>query len=121
MIGIRQIGMRPKLRVLGVEASGSDISSVLSPSATADVDGSAPSAILSPEATATAAPETEQPPDSSSSDDPVSAPLSSFRKHADVIQGTNLAVQSNSAVVSSASRVGVALLAGSLAALIQTF
>ncbi|KAL5530806.1 hypothetical protein ACEPAF_7064 [Sanghuangporus sanghuang] len=92
-----QIGMRPKLRVLGVDASGSEVSSILSAAATADVDGSA-SATLSPEITATAASE------SSTSDDP----------------GTDFSVQSNSAA-SSASGVGVALLIGSFAALIQTF
>ncbi|KAL5508638.1 hypothetical protein ACEPAH_6257 [Sanghuangporus vaninii] len=100
-----QLGMRPKLRVLGVDASGSEVSSILSVAATADVDGSA-SATLSPEITATAAPETQPIPESPTGDDPP--------------QGTDFAVQSNSAA-SSASGVGVALLIGSFAALIQTF
>ncbi|KAL5512228.1 hypothetical protein ACEPAG_3513 [Sanghuangporus baumii] len=98
-----QIGMRPNLRVLGVDASGSEVSSILSVAATADVDGSA-SATLGPEITATAAAETSPTPESSTGDDP----------------GTDLAVQSNSAAP-SASGVGVVLLIGSFAALIQTF
>ncbi|EJD00753.1 uncharacterized protein FOMMEDRAFT_29588 [Fomitiporia mediterranea MF3/22] len=97
------IGMRPYLHVYGVDASGSEFESVLSPTASAEI-GSVSPAIASAVAPANEAQVTVPPADSSGNDNSE--------------QGAEKAAQTNAAI-SCTTGIGLSLFVGSIAAVIQ--
>ncbi|THH05539.1 hypothetical protein EW145_g4719 [Phellinidium pouzarii] len=93
-----QLGMRPYLHVYGIDASGPDVSSVLVSATAAAIESSVPRVV---ESSNTAAAETTQPADSSSTD------------------GTSEAVAQTNGAFSKTTGFRIALIVGSFTAALQ--